>query len=125
VTNDSLDRSLANFGYHMQAALAGMASEVLLGRPMEEFALVWVEKAPPHCVRVTVLTGADLDRGRQQLRVAINQFARAVETGNWHGPGGDRSDGEYLMLPAWAAKRIDDRLEVAANNDNHQTEEAA
>ena len=76
--------------------------------------------APPHCVRVTVLTGEDLERCRMQLRRAIDQFAACVESGVWPGPGGDRRDAEYLQLPAWAAKRIDQQLEVAAAeaNDN-------
>jgi len=127
VADSDLERSLSDYGYHMQAALVGMASEAVLGRPMEEFALVWVEKAPPHCVRVTVLTGEDLDRGRQQLRRAIDQFAECVATGEWPGPGGSRRDAEYLTLPPWAAKQIDQRLEVIAAeaNDNHPQTEAA
>lgn len=127
VADNDLERSLADFGYHCQAALVGMASEAVLGRPMEEFALVWVEKAPPHCVRVTVLTGEDLDRGRQQLRRAIDQFAECIATGEWPGPGGSRRDAEYLTLPPWAAKRIDERLEVIAAeaNDNQPQTEAA
>jgi hypothetical protein len=127
VSDESLARSLASFGYHMQAALVGMASEAVLGRQMEEFALVWVEKAPPHCVRVTVLTGADLERGRMQVRRAIDLFASCVASGEWPGPGGDRTDAEYLELPPWAAKQIDQRLEIAAAeaNDNHQHPEAA
>ena len=126
VSDEDLQRSLAGFGYHMQAALVGMAAEAVIGQPMEEFALVWVEKAPPHCVRVTVLSGADLERGQGQLRVAINQFAECVETGVWPGPGGVRRDAEYLMLPAWAAKQIDTRLEVeGAENDNHSEPKAA
>ncbi|KQS55938.1 hypothetical protein ASG17_07760 [Brevundimonas sp. Leaf363] len=126
VSDDDLERSLASFGYHMQAALAGMASEAVLGRPMEQFALVWVEKAPPHCVRVTVLTGADIERGQLQLRTAIDQFAAAVKSGVWPGPGGDRRDAEYLQLPAWAAKRIDSRLEIiGAENDNTSSPKAA
>lgn len=128
VSDSSLERSLASFGYHMQGALVGMASEAVLGRPMEEFALVWVEKQPPHCVRITVLTGADLERGLMQLRAAIDQFAECARTNQWPGPGGLRQDAEYLMLPAYAAKQIDQRLEIIeaeATNDNHITEEAA
>lgn len=127
VSDNDLERSLSDYGYHMQAALVGMASEAVLGRPMEEFALVWVEKAPPHCVRVTVLTGEDLDRGRQQLRRAIDQFAECIATGEWPGPGGSCRDAEYLTLPPWAAKRIDERLEVIAAeaNDNQPQTEAA
>lgn len=126
VSDESLARSLGSFSYHMQGALVGMAAEAVLNQPMEEFALVWVEKAPPHCVRVTVLTGADLERGQMQLRRAIDQFAECMETGVWPGPGGLRRDAEYLQLPAWAAKQIDARLEVeSAENDNHEPQKAA
>ena len=129
VADDDMAKSLASFGYHMQAALVGMAAEAVLDSPMEEFALVWVEKAPPHCVRVTVLTGEDLERGRMQLRRSIDQFAACVKSGVWPGPGGDRRDAEYLQLPAWAAKRIDQQLEIAAaeasDNDNHNQPKAA
>jgi hypothetical protein len=127
VTDDDLQRSLGSFGYHCQAALVGMGMDAVLGRPMEEFALVWVEKTPPHCVRVTVLTGEDLDRGRMQLRSAIDQFAQCVATGEWPGPGGTRRDAEYLQLPPWAAKQIDMRLEVIAAeaNDNANPSKAA
>lgn len=120
ISDEGLARTLAAYGYHMQASLAGMASEAVLGRPMEEFALVWVEKAPPHCVRVTTLTGEDLERGRMQCRRAIDQFAACLASGEWPGPGGSRRDAEYLQLPAWAAKRIDQQLEIAAAeaNDN-------
>lgn len=129
VSDESLERSLASFGYHMQAALVAMASEAVLGLPADAFtfAFVWVEKAPPHCVRVTVLTGEDLERGRMQLRRAIDQFAACVASGEWPGPGGSRRDAEYLQLPAWAAKRIDQQLEFAAAeaNDNAHPQKAA
>jgi len=121
-------RSLGSFGYHCQAALVGMASEAVLGRPMEEFALVWVEKTAPFCVRVTTLTGEDLERGRMQCRRAIDQFAACLASGEWPGPGGSRRDAEYLQLPAWAAKRIDQQLEIAAaeaNDNTRQPEKAA
>ncbi len=126
VADDALARSLASFGYHMQAGTVAMAAAALLDQPLEEFALVWVEKAPPHCVRVTVLTGADLERGQLQLRAAIDEFAECVATGEWPGPGGTRTDAEYLQLPAWAAKQIDARLEIiGAENDNHTDTKAA
>jgi hypothetical protein len=130
VSDEALERSLASYGYHMQAALVGMASEAVLGRTMEEFALVWVEKKAPWCVRVSTLVPADIERGRLQLRRAIDTFARCVRTGRWPGPGGDRADAAYLSLPTWAATRIDRELEYAAAeagpaNENHSTGEAA
>lgn len=128
VATRALEQSLASFDYAMQGALVGMASEAVLGIPMQSFSLVWVEKAAPFCVRVTTLTPADLERGRMQVRAALRTMARCLETGEWPGPGGDRRDAEYLALPAYAAKRIDEELELQdaeASNDNRQTSEAA
>lgn len=120
VATASLERSLADFHYHVQAAIVRMAMRAVLGRDMEEFALVWVEKSAPFCVRVTTLTGADIERGELQARSALRTMARCLETGVWHGPGGERRDGEYLSLPSWAASRIDQELEYdqAGANDN-------
>lgn len=128
VTDDALSKSIAAYGYNMQAAVVGMALKEVLGVEMESFSLVWVEKAAPFCVRVTTLVPADIERGVRQVRSALRSMARCIETGEWPGPGGDRRDGEYLPLPTWAAKRIDDELELQAaeaSNDNHEPQKAA
>lgn len=127
VATKALEQSLASFDYAMQGALVGMASEDVLGIPMQSFTLVWVEKTAPFCVRVTTLTPADLERGQLQVRSALRAMARCLDKGEWPGPGA-RDDAEYLPLPAYAAKRIDDELaiqEAEASNDNRQTSEAA
>jgi hypothetical protein len=129
VRTDALERSLGDYGYHVQAALVGMGLKATLDIAMEEFALVWVEKTAPWCVRITTLTGADIERGQMQIRAGLRTFADCLASGRWPGPGGDRRDAEYLQLPAWAAKRIDTELELIAaevpGNDNHSQDEAA
>lgn len=122
VAYDALERSLAAYAYHVQGALVAMASEAVLGVKMQSFTLVWVEKEPPFCVRVTTLDDADLQRGALQVRAALRTFARCLQTGEWPGPGGDRA--EYLKLPTWAANRVDTELQIAAN-DTAITDEAA
>lgn len=126
VSTKALEQSLASFDYAMQGALVGMASEAVLGIPMQSFTLVWVEKTAPFCVRVTTLTPDDLERGRMQVRAALKSMARCLDTGEWPGPGAQH-DAEYISLPPYAAKRIDDELEIiaASANDNARTEEAA
>lgn len=112
VSTDALQRSLGDFGYQMQAALAGAALKATTGIEMESFTFVWVEKAPPYCVRVTTLTPEDLLRGAMQVAAATAIFAECVANGNWPGPGGDQQDAEFLPISPWKAKTIDDRLEV-------------
>ena len=129
VQTDALEKSLASYGYQVQAALVGMGLKATLGVQMEDFALVWVEKTAPWCVRVTSLTGADIERGAMQVRASLRTFADCLASGRWPGPGGDRQDAEYLALPSWAAKRIDTELELIAAetpaNDTQPQPEAA
>lgn len=123
VTDDALAKALGSYGYHMQASVVGMGLDAVLGLKMEAFALVWVEKAEPFCVRVTQLTEDDLERGRRQVRAALRTMARCIDTGVWPGPGG--ADASYLSLPAYAANRIDTELELQAAEANDNTETKA
>ena len=110
VATDDLRRTLGAYGYHAQGALVGMAFREVLKREMQTFSLVFVEKAPPFCVRVVTVKPDDLDRGEKQIRAATEQFAECWETGRWPGPGGEQADAEYLDIPEWSRKSIDDRL---------------
>lgn len=111
VDTRSLQRTIADFHYQMQGALVGMASQAVLGVEMQSFSLVFVEKDPPHCVRVVTLHPEDLVRGRMQVQAAALQFASCIKTGHWPGPGGDGRDAEDLTIDDFARKRIDARLE--------------
>ena len=112
VTTPALQKSLAEFSYHVQAAIVAMGMREVLDVEMEEFALVWVEKTPPFCVRVTTLAPEDISRGRAQARAALRVMAKCLETGEWPGPGGHHSDAECLSVPQWQASRIDAELEL-------------
>jgi hypothetical protein len=114
VGTDELRKHIASFGYHMQGALAGMACKRVLDRDLQSFTLVFVEKSPPHCVRVVTLRPEDLVRGENQIRAAVDMFAASVASGSWPGPGGDHGDAEFLDLPEYARKSIDHRLETIA-----------
>lgn len=110
VSTDDIMRTLGAYGYNCQAALVGMGFEAVLKRPMEEFALVFVEKAPPFACRVVTLMPEDIKRGEQQMRAAVDIFAECVKTGSWPGPG-LQEDAERLPMPAWARSAIDRRIE--------------
>jgi hypothetical protein len=110
VKTEAIERAVATFGYHCQAALIGEASDVVLGQPMTSFSLVFVESKPPHCCRVVTLKDDDITRGRKQNHAALRIFARCWERGEWPGPGG--ADAEYLGIPSWEQHKIDERLEL-------------
>lgn len=110
VERESLARSIAGFGYPMQGALVGMASREVLGREMQTFTLVFVETKPPHCVRVVTIKPEDIERAERQVSICAQQFAECVAAGAWPGPGGSQADAEYLDLPEYSRRSIDDRL---------------
>lgn len=110
VRTDDLRRSLGAFSYHMQAGLTAVASEAVLGRELQSFSLVFVEKTPPFCVRVVTVKPSDVELGMRQVRAATDLFAECWERKSWPGPGGDQQDAEFLDLPDWSRKSSEDRL---------------
>lgn len=112
ITDEGLERAISDHDLHVQAALVGMGLKALTGREMESFSLVFVEKAPPYCVRVRELMPEDLYLGEEQIRAVLPIFAKAVETGVWHGPGGGQQDAQYAGLTPWRKKQIERRLEI-------------
>lgn len=115
VQDDDLKRTIYEYGYHQQGAMVCEGWTALTGQKDTSFTLVFVEKAPPYCVRVISLTDEDLARGERQNFRAMQTFVRCLDTGEWPGPG--KSDAEYLYLPDWAVKRIDYQIEQLEKQD--------
>jgi len=114
ITDDGIERAIADHDLHVQGALVGMACRAVLGREMASFSLVFSEKSAPYCVRVVEISGADLELGEQQIRAVLPIFAKACETGVWHGPGGGQQDATYFPVRPYRVKQIERRLELLA-----------
>jgi len=112
VADDDVQRSLTNYSYHVQAAVAMAGVEAVTGAKPESFTLVFVEKEAPWAVRVITIMPEDIERGRHQMRWALREFAKCVETGNWPGPDRGATDAEFLPMSQWARNRIDERLNI-------------
>lgn len=110
VDREKLQRTIADYSYHVQGGLVGMAFREVLGREMTSFNLVFVEKTPPYCVSVVSLKPADLQLGESIVRAALRTFANCLDTGHWPGPGGDQTDAEFIEITDWTRKRHDARL---------------
>jgi hypothetical protein len=108
---DNLQRTIAECGYAQQFALMreGFAA---LNMPFASATLVFVEKTPPYCTRVVSLRSQELDRGMKENRAALRTFLRCMDSGEWPGPGGVRSDAEEIRLPDWANKQSDAKLRI-------------
>lgn len=82
-------RSIDEFNYHMQMALALDVLLMTTGREMTDCVLVFVETKRPYCVNIKPLFMDDVELGRRQNRRAIDLFAKALETGEWPGYADD------------------------------------
>lgn len=109
VKTEALERAIGSFGLPQQGALVNLGAHKVLKLKNTSFSLVFVESEPPHCVRIVTMRDEDLARGERQNRAALHIFAKCLASNEWPGPG--TADAEYLGLPSWDAKKIDDALE--------------
>lgn len=92
------ERSIANFGYHRQAAHYTRGVEVLTGtRP--KFGVAAIETSEPFCCRAAPVKASAINAGRREIDELLAAIADAYETDNW--PGYD--DPDEWDLPSWYA----------------------
>lgn len=113
---NDLQRTIAQFGYAQQFALMREGFRVL-GLPIASATLIFVERQPPHCVRIVSLRPQDLDDGERQNRHALRTFVRCYKSKRWPGPGGERRDAEEIWMPEWHKDAIKARLATYAEDE--------
>jgi hypothetical protein len=90
-------RDFERMGHYFKAALYRMGLEEL-GFPVQNFLYPVVEQVAPHEVIVYRLNEDALDIGEAEVRQALDDLARCVESGHW--PGYDRKVHD-LNLPEY------------------------
>jgi hypothetical protein len=98
-------RTIANFGYHMAAALYLDGITAIFGETPTNWLHVVVEKEAPYVVSLYELPGEDIERGRWLNRKAIRRFAECLSADKWPGYSDDVTQ---IGLPGWERKLIDD-----------------
>lgn len=111
---DSLQRTISDYRYDMQAGLADLCLQQAAGRRFTSFAFIFVGKSPPHAVQIVEIKTADMEEAAVDLRVAIQTFARCLETNRWPGPGGGKRDAVFLDVSPWARTRATARRDFLA-----------
>ena len=109
ITDDGIEKAIGTSNLHMQAALVRMGWRHILGREMASFSLVFVESKAPYICRIFTFRPEDLDLGEQQVRLALETFAKCMSSGHWFGPGGDQRDAAYISLKPYYKARIERR----------------
>lgn len=97
----SIEKSIANFGYHQQAAFYLQGVQALGIHPDPAFVLIFVEKSAPHLVHVVQLDAYTLRLGELKNRRALATYARCQGEGAWPGYPTDITT---VSLPAWAER---------------------
>lgn len=88
-------RSITDFGYAMQMALAIMGSECVLGATAEKCVLVFLQTSEPYeCIPVQIDTDT-LYWARVLCRKALDTMAECMKSGDWPGVGADLVTYEY------------------------------
>ena len=99
-SQDSFDRSMANFGYHQSAAWYLDGIKRATGIQMKNFILVAQEKEAPYAVQCFLIDDEAIDLGRRTNEVMMQRLARAIDSGKW--PAYSETIVE-LALPRWYA----------------------
>lgn len=97
---DDIERSVATYGYHLQAAfyLRGCSSHY--GNQYDNFVIIAVETNPPYRVHARLLDDQAIVVGNMKVDELLADYARRKESGDWS----EAAEREItvLSLPRWA-----------------------
>ena len=96
-------KSIGEYGYHVQLALAHEAILETTGRTMTDHVLVFIESERPCEINIKPLEPIAIEYGRRQLLRATRKFAKAVADNRWPGYEDDEVP---AGLPEWLFKRL-------------------
>jgi exodeoxyribonuclease VIII len=92
-------KSVANYQYHLQAALYMDGVEAQMGRAPGGFVFIAVESEPPHAVGIYILDDLSMQEGRRAYRRALEKIRDAGGSVNTHGYSTKLTQ---ISLPHWA-----------------------
>jgi hypothetical protein len=94
---DAFERDSARYDYHRQAALYtdGLAA---VGQPIDLFVFIVCEKSPPHLTALYFLKDQDVQLGRDENDVLLDQLASCVQRGTYPGL---LEEIQEISLPRW------------------------
>lgn len=110
--NESIGKSVADYGYHQQAAwyLDAVTSLGLNEGKRPAMLFVFVEKKPPHLVNVVELDIPTQGWGRTLNDEAIDTWIACREHNDWPGHGrepGKPHDINLIELPVWKQRQYE------------------
>lgn len=82
---EEFGNSIANFRYHVQAAMYCSAAEHVLNESPEAYVFIAVESEPPHGCRCYRLPPAAILVGQRYIARALERYAEVLRDGVWRG----------------------------------------
>lgn len=102
------NRSVANYGYHIQEGFYRAVHQAATGTELDEsFPFLVVENAAPYLVGVYTLDYTWAQLGHEQVMRAIDTYRECTESGVWPG-----YVSTTLTPPAWAIFEAEDQEEI-------------
>lgn len=104
----SFNRSIYNYGYHVQAAMYSdgvMAAMELTERP--DFKFIVQEKYPPYAVNIVTVPPEVMLAGLDKFRELIGIYHQCRETGYWYGYTGPFDEPNEAYLLEWVKSEAD------------------
>jgi hypothetical protein len=96
----TFQKSIASYGYHIQASFYLEACSKVLDGNYDTFILLAIEKEPPFEIGIYQLNEATIREGRAQYQLALKLLKTCMDTGKYHG----YNNGAIMPmeLPSWA-----------------------
>lgn len=99
---ESIQKSIATYGYHRQAAWYKMLMR-LEGVDIKEFTFFFVESSAPYIVTPVILDSVAEEVGMEELEFAVQRYIDCIQTDSW--PAYTESVA-YIGLPGYYNKKI-------------------
>lgn len=91
-------KSVSNYGYHLQSSLYMMGVSHAMGEPLSEFVHVCCEKKAPYAISIYTLDDAALIAADAQIEKLLTLYAECSAKNEWPGFS---SDIQNVSLPNW------------------------
>jgi len=80
---DVFKRNYYDFGYYRQAAFYKLVFEAVVGRKLQEFYFIAVEKEPPYEVGVFKVSDEALFLGTEEIHIGLKSLGQAIKSGSF------------------------------------------
>lgn len=100
--------TIADYAYYQQGALGSVACRELIGKEMQSFSLLFIEKVSPWCEALTTIKTPLLQYGERANRAALRIFWKCLKENSWPGPA--ENDVSYIEISSRALEVLTERL---------------